>query len=814
MKTLKNNFSILLKRLLLLSVFLGFSTILVCAQNNAQFISLSAPDQVVIGQTFSVSIAMKNTGSTSWTSGGTNPYRLGSQNPSDNIYWGRSRVELPTTPITYGTTVNFTFNVTAPLIPGTYNFQWRMVQEQIAWFGDFTVNKVITVVATQNNSQFVSMTVPSSVVVGETFQASITFKNNGGTSWTSGGTNPYRLGTVNDPWNLWNTIRVELPTSPINSGQNVTFTFNCIAPSTAGNYNFQWRMVQELIEWFGPTSTNAVIKVVPHNSSEFISMTVPSTVVAGQTFSASVRFKNNGSNQWTSGGTNPYRLGTENDPWNLWTIIRVELPSSPIGHDQIAEFNFTCTAPTTTGTYNFKWKMVKELIEWFGESTPSMTVSVTQPTNNSEFISQTVQTVLSPGQTFNASFIFKNTGTSIWMPNGDHSWWLGSEKPQDNNIWGTNRAGMVETTVSKDQTYTFNSTFTAPTQDGEYYFQWKMLQNYVEWFGDKTPLKIIKVGTIIDDAEFISQTVPTSLYCNTQFTATLIFKNTGNSIWKKGTYCLASENPPNNTNWGTNRIELQNDVIPGASGTFTATLTSPSTTGNYPFQWRLSMGGDSRFGEISDGVLVHVYKYYNSQYLGAIPNFPSSVSAGGSFTVTLRFLNTGNEPWVNANLNLTVSGGWYTGSNLVSAAKGAIGTINLTFHAMNMIGMSTMWIRGQLSGPEGLFGDSFNVWVDIYPNGTGTKPGTNALSIDENQSNIEDIIVYPNPTSDVVYINLPNNNEVNLIKIFDVTGKVIYSNEYKNIEKIEINVSNFKKGIYFISVNNQTKTFQKKLIVN
>jgi len=37
----------------------------------------------------------------------------------------------------------------------------------------------------------------------------------------------------------------------ITPGNSKTFTFNVIAPSAAGTYNFQWRMVHENVVWFG-----------------------------------------------------------------------------------------------------------------------------------------------------------------------------------------------------------------------------------------------------------------------------------------------------------------------------------------------------------------------------------------------------------------------------------------------------------------------------------------------------------------------------------------------------------------------------------
>jgi hypothetical protein len=80
---------------------------------------------------------MKNTGITTWTSAGSNPQRLGSQNPQDNIVWGRGRVDVPQL-IPPGSSAVFNFTVTAPLTPGVRLFQWRMLQEGITWFGDFT----------------------------------------------------------------------------------------------------------------------------------------------------------------------------------------------------------------------------------------------------------------------------------------------------------------------------------------------------------------------------------------------------------------------------------------------------------------------------------------------------------------------------------------------------------------------------------------------------------------------------------------------------------------------------------------------------
>jgi NTE family protein len=113
---------------------------------DARFIRQSVPTTMVAGKQTVVSVTMRNGGASPWTSGGAQPYRLGSQNPQDNTTWGLQRVELPTSTIAPGQEVTFTFWVTAPRSPGPHNFQWRMLQEGISWFGNFTQNVIVNVI--------------------------------------------------------------------------------------------------------------------------------------------------------------------------------------------------------------------------------------------------------------------------------------------------------------------------------------------------------------------------------------------------------------------------------------------------------------------------------------------------------------------------------------------------------------------------------------------------------------------------------------------------------------------------------------------
>jgi hypothetical protein len=111
---------------------------------NAAFSSQNMAQSLQPGQSYSATVTMTNTGLTTWVATGNSPYRLGAQNPQDNTTWGLNRVDVPA-PIPPGASVTFNFTVTAPTQPGDYNFQWRMVNEAVEWFGDFTPNIQVSV---------------------------------------------------------------------------------------------------------------------------------------------------------------------------------------------------------------------------------------------------------------------------------------------------------------------------------------------------------------------------------------------------------------------------------------------------------------------------------------------------------------------------------------------------------------------------------------------------------------------------------------------------------------------------------------------
>jgi hypothetical protein len=56
-------------------------------------------------------------------------------------------------PVAPGANATFNFNVTAPSTVGTYNFQWRMVQDSTR-FGAFTTNVAVNVQQAQSQNLY------------------------------------------------------------------------------------------------------------------------------------------------------------------------------------------------------------------------------------------------------------------------------------------------------------------------------------------------------------------------------------------------------------------------------------------------------------------------------------------------------------------------------------------------------------------------------------------------------------------------------------------------------------------------------------
>ncbi len=79
------------------------------------------------------------------------------------------------------------------------------------------------------------------------------------------------------------------------------------------------------------------------------------------------------------------------------------------------------------------------------------------------------------------------------------------------------------------------------------------------------------------------------------------------------------------------------------------------------------------------------------------------------------------------------------------------------------------------------------------------------------QENIDDVILYPNPSKE--YINIKSNNLASWeIEIIDISGKCLIKRKYSD-QFFRMNISSFNPGIYFIRITQDNSRSIKKLII-
>lgn len=103
---------------------------------------------------------------------------------------------------------------------------------------------------------------------------------------------------------------------------------------------------------------------------------------------------------------------------------------------------------------------------------------------------------------------------------------------------------------------------------------------------------------------------------------------------------------------------------------------------------------------------------------------------------------------------------------------------------------------GQMDAVQSLAIGNNNIPYVAYNDGTNTKAKFYGASLSTTQNTVlNDLKVYPNPTNDI--INIDNNGEISQISITDLLGKIVFQTQ-ENISKIDL--SFLKTGVYIAKI--------------
>jgi hypothetical protein len=237
--------------------------------DNSAFVSQYVPDRMSAGESYRISVTMRNTGNTTWTTSFldifTGSYALSPVN-RDSYGWNMSPVKI-NLDVRPGENHTFDFMVTAPGNDGTYDFQWRMTNGN-SYFGENTRNIRIRVdrgfisddrdrryddrYFGNDNASFINHTIPSIMKSNRAYPVTVTMLNSGNSTWEKG---YYTLEPVSSVTSAsdykYKKIKMNKTVRP---GEQVQVKFNIKAPSQSGIYHFQWRMMNGQSGFFGEST--------------------------------------------------------------------------------------------------------------------------------------------------------------------------------------------------------------------------------------------------------------------------------------------------------------------------------------------------------------------------------------------------------------------------------------------------------------------------------------------------------------------------------------------------------------------------------
>ena len=175
------------------------------------------------------------------------------------------------------------------------------------------------------------------------------------------------------------------------------------------------------------------------------------------------------------------------------------------------------------------------------------------------------------------------------------------------------------------------------------------------------------------------------------------------------------------------------------------------------------------------------------------------------------------NPYFNFNYWVEFGSGAASGGVDVEASVDGINWNPLNILPYNLV--SSSWMTSSLSLSSVASATKLQIRFVLISSVLGTQDGifiddvsiTEGSLIGESENLVNQIKIYPNPSSDFVIIN-SSNEIISKVEIFGVDGKVVFS---KNINDTNssINVENLPVGLYFLKVSTSSEFLMSRLIV-
>lgn len=452
-------------------------------QSTSSSKSLSA---LVPGDIASITVNVKNVGSSTWYRDGSNQVNLAT-NPGGrtSIFQGSGWINAVTpaklnqASVAPGQTGSFTFNISIPPYQGTFNESFTLVAQGITFFNDPGFNIQLTIPSEYRwsfNSQAAytdsSKTLPvdlNNMSPGQSAWLVIKANNTGSATWYNSGSFPITLVTDRalarqsifaDPTWINSSTPAGMVEASVAPGQVGTFEFKITAPPGTRSVREYFSLIaQGKIFFNADVGQFFQIKVNQDfrwqfagqsaftNSSKATQVNL-NNMSPGQTAWLQVRARNIGSSSWVNYGPNAVKLATDRTPARqsrfkdaTWAsnVVPASLLESVVPPGQTGTFEFQISIPAGGGYYREYFNPLAEGITFFNSDVGQFFGINVNQDYRWEFYSQESfsdsskaasvnLTNMSPGQTAWLQVKAKNIGLSTWYNSGANSVKLATDR--------------------------------------------------------------------------------------------------------------------------------------------------------------------------------------------------------------------------------------------------------------------------------------------------------------------------------------------------------------------------------------------------
>lgn len=280
-----------------------------------------------------------------------------------------------------------------------------------------------------------------------------------------------------------------------------------------------------------------------------------------------------------------------------------------------------------------------------------------------------------------------------------------------------------------------------------------------------------------------------------QLTATVAPSNATNKIvtWSTSNPAVAT----------VNSAGLVNAIAAG-----TATITVTTVDGGKTANSAITVIAGGSWTIVDDAATGWTWNGFTNDPCSSCYNGTSHSTNVKSKTATYTFTGTDVEAYCES----------WSGAGSVSIFIDGVskGTFNQNVTPYNG-GTKFATINGLSNASHTIVFKSTNTnWVGIDYIRFAINPAKSEFEPTENRIASESsILIYPNPATDFVTININNkaDNEEVKVQIRDILGKVVYASVLSEASTLQIETTDFAKGIYIIVITHGTEQINNKLII-